>query len=86
MASKHMGRDPGNPTVHAEPLEPQIPSISSIISRDSPSMNWNAEIRIVGKTLILVMSIQTGVGNLLHDAVYQVISELLPLICVSVSS
>ena len=35
--------------MQAEPLEPQMPAISSLMSRDSPSMNWKAKLVLLGR-------------------------------------
>ena len=41
-----------DPEVHAEPLEPQIPAMSNLISKDSPSINWNAKFTLFGRRLV----------------------------------
>lgn len=36
-----------DPEVHAEPEEPQIPAMSNMIKRDSPSINWNEKLALL---------------------------------------
>lgn len=36
----------------ADPLDPQIPSMSSMMSKDSPSMNWNAKFALLERRFV----------------------------------
>ncbi len=40
-----------DPDVQADPLDAQIPSISSMISKDSPSINWKLKLTLFGSRL-----------------------------------
>ena len=41
-----------DPEVQAEPLDPQMPAISSLMRRDSPSINWKAKFTLPGRRLV----------------------------------
>ena len=45
-----------DPDVHADPLDAQIPFISSLIRSDSPSTNWKLKLALFGGGLFCVRS------------------------------
>ena len=42
-----------DPDVHADPLDAQIPFISSLIRSDSPSTNWKLKLALFGRRSVL---------------------------------
>ncbi len=68
-----------DPEVQAEPLEAQIPLLSSRIRSDSPSINWKLKLALLGSR-VRGMSVKPAVGDLRQHPVDQVIPQpdLLP--------
>ncbi len=63
------------PDVHADPLDPQIPFISSMIRSDSPSMNWKLKFALFGRRSALCPFRRT-VWDLSEHPVDQMVTDL----------